>query len=79
MTHHVIFSFPFATPRDAEIIAQTLSPESTQHIPKSTTSLHITGTTLTLTITAEELSSLRAACNSYLRWIQTAISIKDLI
>jgi tRNA threonylcarbamoyladenosine modification (KEOPS) complex Pcc1 subunit len=79
MTHTVTFSIPFPTQRDADIILKTLSPEAAQQIPRSEIDLKTEGTTLILRIGSDDLSSLRAACNSYLRWIQTAISVKDLI
>jgi len=79
MSHHVTFSIPFSSQHDAEVILHALSPEASQKIPKSETELSVKGTTLTLRIGAEDLSSLRAACNSYLRWIQTTMSVQDLV
>jgi tRNA threonylcarbamoyladenosine modification (KEOPS) complex Pcc1 subunit len=35
--------------------------------------------TLEVTIESDDVSSLRASCNSYLRWIQTALSVKQLV
>jgi len=79
MTHTVSIVFPFPTSRDAQIIAQTLAPEASQKIPKSSVNITVNGTLLTLKIGAEDVSSLRAACNSYLRWIQTAINVSNLV
>ena len=79
MTHSVTITIPFATPRDADIILQALTPEIAQKMPGSDTQLRVDASSLILTITTEDISSLRAACNSYLRWVQTAMSVKDLV
>ncbi len=79
MTHSVSFSIPFPSNREAQIIADALAPEASQRIPKSSVDITVNDTILNLKIGAEDVSSLRAACNSYLRWIQTAISVHDLI
>jgi tRNA threonylcarbamoyladenosine modification (KEOPS) complex Pcc1 subunit len=56
-----------------------LSPEIAHKIPKSTVAVSLDGTLLKLTIEANDVSSLRAACNSYLRWIQTALAVEELV
>jgi tRNA threonylcarbamoyladenosine modification (KEOPS) complex Pcc1 subunit len=78
MTHtaRFVFSLPSS---DAGLVAQSLSPELSQKIPKSNISFSFSKNELVLTITSDELSSLRAACNSYLRWIQTALAVKHLV
>ena len=73
------FLFYFDTTQDATVVASALSPEITHKIPKSSVSMSVDDTTLTLTVESDEISSLRAACNSYLRWIQTALSVKNLV
>ncbi len=79
MTHKATFLFFFSFAKDASIIAQSLSPEIKHKIPKSNVTFFIHEKQLTMTIESEDISSLRAACNSYLRWIQTALSVKQLI
>lgn len=73
------FIFHFPSSPDAALIAQSLSPEIQHKIPKSTILFSVKGKELTLTIESDDVSSLRAACNSYLRWIQTALSVKQLV
>jgi tRNA threonylcarbamoyladenosine modification (KEOPS) complex Pcc1 subunit len=73
------FLFFFSSPKDASVIAQSLSPEIKHKIPKSSILFSVDGKKLTMTIESEDISSLRAACNSYLRWIQTALSVKQLV
>jgi len=73
------FQFQCDSEEDALVIEQSLSPEIHQKIPKSTVVLSRTGKQLQLTIESSDSSSLRAACNSYLRWIQTILSVKNSV
>jgi len=73
------FLFTCDSVKDAEIVERSLSPEIHQKIPKSTVQLIRSGKTMTLIIVSMDSSSLRAACNSYLRWIQTALAVKDVV
>jgi len=79
MTKKATFLFFFPSPNDASVIAQSLSPEIKHKIPKSNVTFSLDAKNLTMTIESEDISSLRAACNSYLRWIQTALSVKQLV
>lgn len=78
-THKATFLFFFPSAMDASVIAQSLSPEIKHKIPKSTVTFSIDKKNLMVTIESEDISSLRAACNSYIRWIQTALSVKNLV
>ena len=79
MTNKATFLFFFPSVKDASVIAQTLSPEIKHKIPKSNVTFSVDEKKLTMTIASEDISSLRAACNSYLRWIQTAFAVKELV
>jgi tRNA threonylcarbamoyladenosine modification (KEOPS) complex Pcc1 subunit len=79
MTKKATFIFFFPSGKDASVIAQSLSPELKHKIPKSTVTFSVDEKKLTMTIDTDDISTLRAACNSYLRWIQTALSIKQLV
>ena len=79
MTNKARFSFHFPSQKKASIVVASLSPEIVHKIPKSNVSVSLKGTTLDLSIDAEDISSLRAAVNSYLRWIQTALAVEDLV
>ncbi len=79
MTAKACFSFHFPSQKKASIVMASLSPEITHKIPKSNVSVSQNGTVLDLSIEADDLSSLRAACNSYLRWIQTAQAVEELV
>jgi tRNA threonylcarbamoyladenosine modification (KEOPS) complex Pcc1 subunit len=79
MTTKATFLFYFPSATDASVIAQTLSPEIKHKIPKSAITFSVEKKNLRVTVESDDISSLRAACNSYLRWIQTALSVKELI
>jgi len=75
----VIFEFNFDTVDEARIIASSLDPEIKNKIPKTSVEVILSGNIFKLKIEAKDLSSLRAACNTYLRWINTALSVKKNI
>lgn len=79
MTHTVTFLFFFASSTDASVVEGSICPEIKHKIPKSSVTFSVDKKTLKVTIESEDISSLRAACNSYLRWVQTALSVKQLI
>jgi tRNA threonylcarbamoyladenosine modification (KEOPS) complex Pcc1 subunit len=79
MTNKATFLFFFPSAKDANIIARSLSPEIQHKIPKSNVTFFIDKKILKVNIKSKDVSSLRAACNSYLRWIQTALSVKKLV
>ena len=73
------FIFNFDSEKEAKIIAETLHPEIKHKIPKTNVDISLSGSKFSLHIDAKDLSSLRAACNSYLRWINTAINVKKTV
>jgi len=79
MTKTASFIFSFNSNSEASLISKSLSPEIKQKIPKTDVKITISNNTLVLDICSNDVSSLRAACNSYLRWINTAISVKQLV
>ncbi len=79
MTNQARFLFHFTSAKDACVVAASLSPEIQHKIPKSNVSFTVNKKTLEVIIKSEDVSSLRAACNSYLRWIQTALAVRQLV
>ena len=79
MKKNASFQFFFNSSSEAALIAKSLSPEIKQKIPKTNVKITLSDNTLLLDICSNDVSSLRAACNSYLRWINTALSVKQLI
>ena len=79
MKKNASFVFYFDSSSEAALIAASLSPEIKQKIPKTNVELSCSDNLLSLNIESKDVSSLRAACNSYLRWIATAINVKKLV
>ncbi len=75
----VRFVFDFDSTKEAKVIAESLQPEIKHKIPKTNVDVSISEKTFSLSIEAKDVSSLRAACNSYLRWINTALNVKRTI
>ena len=70
------FVFNFDSSDEARIVASSLDPEIKHKIPKTNVKVLLEDKTFSLEIEAKDISSLRAACNSYLRWINTALNVK---
>jgi len=75
----VRFVFDFDSTMEAEVIAESLQPEIKHKIPKTNVDVSISEKIFSLSIDAKDVSSLRAACNSYLRWINTALNVKRTV
>jgi tRNA threonylcarbamoyladenosine modification (KEOPS) complex Pcc1 subunit len=73
------FIFNFDSKKEAEIIAETLKPEIKHKIPKTDVEISLSENKICLKINAKDISSLRAAINSYLRWINTALNVKKTV
>ncbi len=72
------FTFNFDSKSDAKIILESINPEIKHKIPKTDVKISILGEKLFLNIIARDTSSLRAAVNSYLRWMITALNVKKI-
>ncbi|MEW6069277.1 MAG: KEOPS complex subunit Pcc1 [Candidatus Thermoplasmatota archaeon] len=59
----------------ANILKQALLPESKREIPRTKTEIKSERNKLILRIEAEDTSALRAAINSYLRWIECSLEV----
>jgi len=70
MKSHVVVRLNFPSERRLEIVLGALQPE-TRAPPsfRSRVKVEGVGTTLTLSFEASDISALRAALNSYLRWV----------
>ena len=73
------FIISFDTTEEAKIIAESLDPEIKHKIPKTNVKVSLSEKKISLAIEAKDISSLRAACNSYLRWINTALNVKKIV
>ncbi|HJX04990.1 MAG TPA: KEOPS complex subunit Pcc1 [Thermoplasmata archaeon] len=61
----------FAT-RHAEVVAAALRPELSEKIPRTKISVGREGDGVTVRIEADDRNALRAALNSYIRWMNVA-------
>ncbi len=75
----VCFVLDFENFDDARVVYNSLNPEIKHKIPKTKIKVKLKETVLKIDIEANDISSLRAACNSYLRWINTALSVKKTV
>ena len=73
------FTFYFDTAEEVKVIVDSLNPEVKNKIPKTNVEVTYSGNILYLKIETSDISSLRAACNSYLRWINTAFDVKKTV
>ncbi len=70
MKSHVVVRLNFPSERRLEIVLSALRPETkTPPSFRSRVKVEGVGTTLTLSFEASDTSALRAAVNSYLRWV----------
>jgi len=73
------FVFVFDSNKEARVVSRSLDPEVKHKIPKTKVDINLKGEKIFLTITADDISSLRAACNSYLRWIYVALDVEKTV
>ena len=73
------FIINFGSEEEANIVTRALQPEIDHKIPKTKIITKVDYNQLFLSIESKDVSSLRAACNSYLRWINTAIKVKKTL
>ena len=73
------FVFVFDSEEEAKIVLKSLNPEVKNKIPKTNVDISVSKKKLSLKIQSDDISSLRAACNSYLRWINTALAVKKTV
>lgn len=62
----------------APTIFGAISPEAGREIPRTKTKVWLDEEDMVLEIEAKDLSALRAALNSYLRWIKIADDVKAM-
>ena len=66
-----VFTFELGSERN-EAVLRALGPELAHEIPRARARAWREGGLLRLEITAQDPASLRAAVNSYLRWVRVA-------
>jgi len=63
----------------AEVIERTVRPESLEKIPRTAIEITRQDDRLSLLIESKDVNALRAAINSYLRWMDMAARIAERI
>jgi tRNA threonylcarbamoyladenosine modification (KEOPS) complex Pcc1 subunit len=66
-------------PEKSDLVYRSLEPELQRDDLQTNVAVTVEGEHLKLDIEASELSNLRAALNSYIRWINCIHSINDVI
>ncbi|MFQ5831241.1 MAG: KEOPS complex subunit Pcc1 [Candidatus Thorarchaeota archaeon] len=71
---HAVIEIPMETPEIAETVRSALEPE-TDSAPSDRAQARVSGRneTLVIDITAGDLTSLRAAMNSYIAWVSACV------
>jgi len=64
--------------KTSDIVAKSLLPESKRNLPRTKVEIKNKKNKLILSITADDVSALRAGINSYLRWIKTAVDMSNV-
>ncbi len=71
---------PFQTQKQLSAVVDALTPEVQRQIGiRSKITLAIDGDTLVLSFEAEDTVALRAAMNSYLRWIHSILNVLETV
>ncbi len=70
------FQIKFDTSQDAEIIYNSISPEiELENNNRSRTTITLNDNIICININSEDVVSLRASINSYVRWIKLSMEI----
>jgi len=73
------FIFNFKSVSEANIVLKSIDPEIRNKIPKIKVQVKLDKNKFFINISAYDTSSLRAAINSYLRWINTALEVNKIL
>jgi len=76
--HTAVLTIEFDTIEQAHIIYGSLRPELSKKIPQTNSTITQVEHKLILSLTAHTTPILRAALNSYGRWIQTAMNVQQI-
>jgi KEOPS complex subunit Pcc1 len=57
----------------SEFLVRILRPETRREIPRTEVDLNVRENDLVITVRAEDVNALRAALNSYMRWLKLAL------
>jgi len=63
----------------ASNVARAIGPEAGREIPRTRAEVRSSAGSMTLTLDADDLSALRAALNSYIRWMCVAEKMSETV
>ena len=66
-------------PGRSEFLAKTLKPETVRSIPRTSVDVDVEDGELVIRVMAEDVNALRAALNSYIRWIKLALDTEKTV
>jgi tRNA threonylcarbamoyladenosine modification (KEOPS) complex Pcc1 subunit len=78
MTHRAEYRVPCSDAAEAETLRRALSVEGDDLPDRTSVQLVVEGSDIVVRIDSDEARTLRAATNSYLRWIQTGQAVVRL-
>ena len=76
--HTAVLTIKFDTKEQARIVYESLLPELSKKIPQTNCTVTLVEQSLILSLRAHTTAVLRAALNSYGRWIQTAMNVEQI-
>jgi len=74
----VTISLECKSKKEVDIISGSLEPEMKKDIPQTQIEMKKTNNKIILKISADQTNILRAAINSYIRWIETAYKVGEI-
>gem|GEM_PF-3242437 len=77
--HTACFSFFLADSFSSKIVVDSVSPELVEEMQDVVVDLCVVEQTVVLKISSDALSSIRAAANSYLRWIGIVVDVLESV
>jgi tRNA threonylcarbamoyladenosine modification (KEOPS) complex Pcc1 subunit len=78
LNRHINLSITFSSKEQAQIISKSLEPEIQKDIPNVKIDLKQKNAEIVLSFSALYTNVLRAAINSYIRWIETAYKVNSI-
>lgn len=75
---HAVVEWEGDPPEQLDRLRRAMAPEAGDLLGKSKVELSRTGAQLRMAITADSTPTLRAALNSYLRWLEMAVRVDEL-
>jgi len=79
MKHTACFSFFLPDSFSSKVVVDSVSPELVEEMSEVAVELFVVDCEVVLKISSDVLSSVRAAANSYLRWIGIVVDVLESV